>query len=149
MTEQLRSAIGNLIKEKGGDLVRDTLVKAGNEEALKAFDNIENAITEYVAKWVEEIDHADRIPEIISHAWHIALSGRPGPVVLALPEDMLRDEVEGLPAPPRRGCGACADRGPRGAVRRCVVFTGRGPAGACADACGGRGHDLHRRGQRG
>lgn len=47
-----------------------------------------------LAKWVEEIDHADRIPEIISHAWHVAMSGRPGPVVLSLPEDMLRDAVE-------------------------------------------------------
>ncbi|MGO1118813.1 thiamine pyrophosphate-binding protein [Rhodovibrionaceae bacterium A322] len=44
-----------------------------------------------MAKWVEQIDQADRIPEIISHAFHIAMSGRPGPVVLALPEDMLRE----------------------------------------------------------
>ncbi|MGB0410076.1 MAG: thiamine pyrophosphate-binding protein [Pikeienuella sp.] len=43
-----------------------------------------------LAKWVEEIDDPARIPEIISHAWHVAMSGRPGPVVLALPEDMLR-----------------------------------------------------------
>ena len=54
MTEQLRSAIGNLIKEKGGDLVRQTLIQAGNEEAVKDFDNIETAVTDYVAKWVEE-----------------------------------------------------------------------------------------------
>lgn len=47
-----------------------------------------------LAKWVEEIDRADRIPEILSHAWHVAMSGRPGPVVLALPEDMLRDNVD-------------------------------------------------------
>ena len=52
-----------------------------------------------LAKWVEEIDRADRIPEIISHAWHVAMSGRPGPVVLSLPEDMLRDDVEAAPAP--------------------------------------------------
>ena len=52
-----------------------------------------------IAKWVEEIDFADRIPEIISHAWHVAMSGRPGPVVLALPEDMLRDKVQGSVAP--------------------------------------------------
>ncbi len=44
-----------------------------------------------MAKWVEEIDRVERIPEILSHAWHVALSGRPGPVVLALPEDMLRE----------------------------------------------------------
>ncbi|MBL4667090.1 MAG: hypothetical protein JKY04_06910 [Sneathiella sp.] len=44
-----------------------------------------------LAKWVEEIDHVDRIPEVISHAYHVAMSGRPGPVVLALPEDMLTE----------------------------------------------------------
>ncbi|WFE89056.1 thiamine pyrophosphate-binding protein [Roseibium porphyridii] len=42
-----------------------------------------------IAKWVAEIDHADRVPEFISRAYHVATSGRPGPVVLALPEDML------------------------------------------------------------
>ncbi len=52
-----------------------------------------------LAKWVEEIDQADRIPEVISHAWHIALSGRPGPVVIALPEDMLKDMTAAAPAP--------------------------------------------------
>lgn len=52
-----------------------------------------------LAKWAEEIDQADRIPEILSHAWHIALSGRPGPVVLALPEDMLRDNAANAPGP--------------------------------------------------
>ncbi|QIE56135.1 thiamine pyrophosphate-binding protein [Pikeienuella piscinae] len=55
-----------------------------------------------LAKWVEEIDHADRIPEVISHAWHVAMSGRPGPVVLALPEDMLREQAEAAPAPMTR-----------------------------------------------
>ncbi|MFN0162215.1 MAG: thiamine pyrophosphate-binding protein [Burkholderiales bacterium] len=42
-----------------------------------------------MAKWVAQIDRADRIPEYVSHAFHTAVSGRPGPVVLALPEDML------------------------------------------------------------
>lgn len=42
-----------------------------------------------MAKWVAEIDQADRVPEFISRAYHVATSGRPGPVVLALPEDML------------------------------------------------------------
>src|SRR3546814_12111939 len=41
------------------------------------------------AKWVTEIDKVDRIPEIISRAFHVATSGRPGPVVIALPEAML------------------------------------------------------------
>jgi acetolactate synthase-1/2/3 large subunit len=42
-----------------------------------------------MAKWVTQIDRADRIPEYIARAFQIATSGRPGPVVLALPEDML------------------------------------------------------------
>ena len=46
-----------------------------------------------MTKWVAQIDDASRIPEYISRAYHVALSGRPGPVVLALPEDMLTDEV--------------------------------------------------------
>ena len=49
-----------------------------------------------MAKWVAEIDDAQRIPEMVSHAFHTATSGRPGPVVLALPEDMLSTPV---PAP--------------------------------------------------
>ena len=44
-----------------------------------------------MAKWVAQIEQADRIPEMVSYAFHLATSGRPGPVVLALPEDMLRD----------------------------------------------------------
>ncbi|HEY0838156.1 MAG TPA: thiamine pyrophosphate-binding protein [Azospirillum sp.] len=46
-----------------------------------------------VAKWVAQIDQAERIPEYIARAFHVATSGRPGPVVLALPEDMLGDMV--------------------------------------------------------
>jgi acetolactate synthase-1/2/3 large subunit len=41
-----------------------------------------------MAKWVAQIDRADRVQEMVSHAFHLAVSGRPGPVVLALPEDM-------------------------------------------------------------
>ena len=41
-----------------------------------------------MAKWVAQIDRAERVPEMVSHAFHLAVSGRPGPVVLALPEDM-------------------------------------------------------------
>ena len=44
-----------------------------------------------LAKWVAQIDMAERAPEMINHAFQVATSGRPGPVVLALPEDMLRD----------------------------------------------------------
>lgn len=44
-----------------------------------------------VAKWVFEIDSAERVPEIVNRAFHEATSGRPGPVVIACPEDMLRE----------------------------------------------------------
>jgi acetolactate synthase-1/2/3 large subunit len=47
-----------------------------------------------MTKWVAQIDDAQRIPEYLSHAFHVAVSGRPGPVVLALPEDMLVSEVD-------------------------------------------------------
>lgn len=44
-----------------------------------------------LAKWVAEIDQTDRIPEYVARAFRVAVSGRPGPVVLSLPEDMLND----------------------------------------------------------
>ena len=44
-----------------------------------------------IAKWVTEIESVDRIPEIVARAWTTAISGRPGPVVVALPEDVLTD----------------------------------------------------------
>jgi acetolactate synthase-1/2/3 large subunit len=45
-----------------------------------------------LAKWVAEIESADRIPEYVLRAFQVATSGRPGPVVLALPEDVLAEE---------------------------------------------------------
>jgi acetolactate synthase-1/2/3 large subunit len=52
-----------------------------------------------VAKWAAQIDRAERIPEYVAHAHRIAMSGRPGPVVLALPEDMLAARAEAPDAP--------------------------------------------------
>jgi acetolactate synthase-1/2/3 large subunit len=52
-----------------------------------------------LAKWATEIDDAARIPEVVSRAFHVAMNGRPGPVVIALPEDMLTDVVEVADAP--------------------------------------------------
>jgi len=54
-----------------------------------------------MAKWVVEIDSAERIPEHLSHAFHLAQSGRPGPVIVVLPEDVLADKARAadLPAP--------------------------------------------------
>ncbi|MTH60102.1 thiamine pyrophosphate-dependent enzyme [Paracoccus litorisediminis] len=53
-----------------------------------------------VAKWAAQIDDARRIPEYMARAFRVATSGRPGPVVLALPEDMLTELVEVADAPP-------------------------------------------------
>ena len=44
-----------------------------------------------LAKWVTQIDMAERVPELLNQAFQVATSGRPGPVVVALPEDMLRE----------------------------------------------------------
>ncbi|MCS6921718.1 MAG: thiamine pyrophosphate-binding protein [Elioraea sp.] len=46
-----------------------------------------------MAKWVVQIDDAARIPELVAHAFRVAVSGRPGPVVVAIPEDMQMDVV--------------------------------------------------------
>lgn len=50
-----------------------------------------------VAKWVTEIDDASRIPELVARAWSAAISGRPGPVVVALPENMLTELTDAQP----------------------------------------------------
>ena len=47
-----------------------------------------------MTKWVAQVDDAARIPELVQRAFRVATSGRPGPVVMALPEDMLSDEVD-------------------------------------------------------
>ena len=53
-----------------------------------------------VAKWAAQIDRVERIPEYMSRAFHVATSGRPGPVVLALPEDMLVEATDAGDAQP-------------------------------------------------
>ena len=49
-----------------------------------------------LTKWVAEIPTADRVPEFVARAFHTAVSGRPGPVALALPEDMLTERMEAV-----------------------------------------------------
>jgi acetolactate synthase-1/2/3 large subunit len=62
-----------------------------------------------MTKWVAEIDDAARIPEFVHRAFMTATSGRPGPVVLALPEDMLLDRTEALDGRPWRQVEAYPD----------------------------------------
>jgi acetolactate synthase-1/2/3 large subunit len=61
----------------------------------EAFQELDyKAVFGTMAKWVVEIGRAERIPELVSRAFHVAMQGRPGPVVVALPEDMLTDVVD-------------------------------------------------------
>ena len=106
-----------------------------------------------IAKWVTEVDDPARIPEILSRAFHVALQGRPGPVVIALPEDMLTDTATVADAPrvepalpwpglpqmaelqkPPLGRGA-AHAGARRLRLDCERLRGRGCASRIASPC--------------
>lgn len=64
----------------------------------EAFQEIDyRAVFGSVAKWAVEIDDVERLPEIMARAWKTATTGRPGPVVIALPEDMLTSLTEAAP----------------------------------------------------
>tara|TARA_R110002072_G_scaffold159872_6_gene310937 strand:+ start:5639 stop:7336 length:1698 start_codon:yes stop_codon:yes gene_type:complete len=71
-----------------GQIARDTT----DREAFQEVDY--RAMFGSIAKWVTQIDDARRIPEYMARAFRVATSGRPGPVVVALPEDMLTDVVD-------------------------------------------------------
>ena len=62
-----------------------------DREAFQELDY--RAVFGTMAKWATEIDDPARIPEIVSRAFHTACNGRPGPVVIALPEDMLTERI--------------------------------------------------------
>jgi acetolactate synthase-1/2/3 large subunit len=67
----------------------------------EAFQELDyRAVFGTIAKWATEIDDPARIPEIVSRALHTACNGRPGPVVVALPEDMLVERMAVPDAPP-------------------------------------------------
>jgi acetolactate synthase I/II/III large subunit len=96
-----------------------------------------------LAKWVAQIDLAERVPELMNQALQVATSGRPGPVVLALPEDMLRDRCA-VPPPagpyrPVRAHPGAADlaelRRLLAAAERPLMLVGGGgwTDAACAD----------------
>ena len=63
---------------------------ARDDRDREAFQEVDyRAMFGGIAKWVAEIDQTDRIPEYLHRAFALAMSGRPGPIVLALPEDMI------------------------------------------------------------
>src|SRR6202049_1566722 len=76
-----------------GQVARDTRER----EAFQEVDY--RAVFGTIAKWATEIDDPARIPELVSRAFYVATSGRPGPVVIALSEDMLVEQVAVADAP--------------------------------------------------
>ncbi len=95
-----------------------------------------------IAKWVCEIDDPARIPELIARAFHTAVSGRPGPVVVALPEDMLTDTAacadaaryQAIQAHPAAAAMARLEMMLAAAERPFMILGGGGwDAAACAD----------------
>ena len=117
-----------------GQVARDTR----DREAFQELDY--RQVFGGIAKWAAEIDDPARIPEYMARAFHVATSGRPGPVVLALPEDVLQErtaaaDADRYVAPGRRS--RPAELGPVGkllaAARRPMILVG-GPG--WSDAAG-------------
>ena len=109
-------------------------------EAFQEVDFV--AMFSPLAKWVARIDDARRIPELVGRAVLTACSGRPGPVVIVLPEDMLRDKVTEAVLPPPAQPRLAPDDGAMSALaaelaaaRRPMVIVGGGgwSEAACAD----------------
>ncbi|MEW5963979.1 MAG: thiamine pyrophosphate-dependent enzyme [Pseudomonadota bacterium] len=73
---------------------------AQHDDNREAFQEIDiGALFGSVAKWTAVVRSLERLPELLARAWHTALSGRPGPVVLGLPEDVLAAESDAPVAP--------------------------------------------------
>jgi acetolactate synthase I/II/III large subunit len=67
----------------------------------EAFQELDyRAVFGSMTKWTTEIDDPARMPELVSRAFYVAANGRPGPVVVAIPEDMLIERVAVADAPP-------------------------------------------------
>ena len=93
-----------------------------------------------MAKWVGEVHDADRLPEYVARAFHTALQGRPGPVVLALPEDMLTTPTAAAVLPRAEPALAWPEPGALAALREMLAAAERpfvivGGGGWDAAAC--------------
>ena len=87
-----------------GQVARDARYREGFQEVDF------RAMFAPLAKWSAEIDDPARIPEYVARAFRVALSGRAGPVVLSLPEDMLSETVA---APTQAPSAVAAGAAPR------------------------------------
>jgi acetolactate synthase-1/2/3 large subunit len=94
-----------------GQVARDTT----DREAFQEIDF--RRMFGQMAKWVTQVDDPRRLPELVSHAFYLAVSGRPGPVVLALPEDMLTEACETADAEPYKVVQAHPGAGELAAMR--------------------------------
>lgn len=92
-----------------GDVASDTRDREAFQEV--DFCAFFGPSTKGMAKRVERIDDAKRIPEYVARAFATAMNGRPGPVVLVLPEDMLTHEVASRPLPKLEPVEAWSDPG--------------------------------------
>ena len=81
--------------------------------------------TKGFAKRVERVDEASRLPEYVARAFATAMNGRPGPVVLVLPEDMLRSVVNAKPLPRVEPALAWADPGGLRELRQLLLAARR------------------------
>jgi acetolactate synthase-1/2/3 large subunit len=110
-----------------GQVARGTIGREGFQELDY------RAMYGAIAKWATQVDRAERLPEIVARAFAVATSGRPGPVVLALPEDMLTAQVDvpdGRPQHPfaaAPGAGELARLGELlGEAQRPLIVVGEG-----------------------
>ena len=102
---------------------------ASDQEEREAFQEIDyRRMFGPMAKWVAQIDRTDRIPEFVARAYATACSGRPGPVVLALPEDMLARESDAADAPPFRVGAGRTRRATTSSALRDLLAAGRAAA---------------------
>jgi acetolactate synthase-1/2/3 large subunit len=99
---------------------------ASDQRDREAFQEVDYAnffgpSTKGMAKRVERIDDPDRIPEYVSRAFATAMNGRPGPVVLVLPEDMLTQETSARPLPRVEAVEAWSDPGALRTLREMLL----------------------------
>jgi acetolactate synthase-1/2/3 large subunit len=99
---------------------------ASDQRDREAFQEVDYSVffgpsTKGMAKRVERIDDADRIPEYVARAFATAMNGRPGPVVLVLPEDMLTKETASRPLPRVETVEAWSDPGALRTLREMLL----------------------------
>jgi acetolactate synthase-1/2/3 large subunit len=108
-------------------LVGDVASDCRDREAFQEVDycSFFGPSTKGFAKRVERIDDADRIPEYVARAFATAMNGRPGPVVLVLPEDMLTQMTDARPLPRVEAVQAWSDPGSLRMLREMLLKSER------------------------